>query len=95
MGKRGIDYNPLAVRAVRKAKNVSQYGLSRSSGVPEGTIASLEKGHRPTVEEDTLTAIAKALEVPVETFTNRLPEGYQRCECCAGRGWLDVRQVAA
>lgn len=50
------------LRKLRKAKNFTQAGLSKKSGVTETTIARLERGEH-TISTPTVKKLAKALGV--------------------------------
>lgn len=56
------DLPPLKVRAVRKARGVSQRDLARAVGVAQSTLSRIERGER-RVSVDRLVAIARALGV--------------------------------
>ncbi|MFZ1806871.1 MAG: helix-turn-helix transcriptional regulator [Cyclobacteriaceae bacterium] len=57
----------LKVRAVRKHKNLSQEQLAERIGVEQKTYSNWERG-RSELTITNLERIAKALDVPVETF---------------------------
>ena len=55
------------VSSVRSARNVRVSELARQTGVSSSLISQIERGHsRPSVA--TLFALARALDVPVDTF---------------------------
>jgi transcriptional regulator with XRE-family HTH domain len=64
------------LRAIRKAKKMSQEDLAEASGVSQGAISKIERGEM-NITLETITQIAKALDVhPVQLFP--LPELQRR-----------------
>lgn len=64
------------LRAIRKAKKMSQEELAEASGVSQGAISKIERGEM-NITLETIMQIAKALDVhPVQLFP--LPELQRR-----------------
>jgi len=54
------------LREIRKAKRMSQEELEKASGISRQTIHNIENGKTNDVMNSTMTALAKALDTPVE-----------------------------
>ena len=75
-----------ALRFVRKEiRLMSQTTLAERSGVAEGTIATIEIGHRQP-SADVLSRLAEALDVPVSLIGHVYSRFETPCASCAGRG---------
>jgi transcriptional regulator with XRE-family HTH domain len=59
------------LQQLREKAGLSQAGLAQKSGVPVRTIQNWEIGHR-VPRAESFMALAKALEVPVETLLDEL-----------------------
>jgi transcriptional regulator with XRE-family HTH domain len=77
-----MNLTPLAVnlRALRKARGMTQAGLAVASGVIQPTISSIERGYRGGPEQ-AIEMLAAALGADVSAL--RSPKS---CGNCAGRG---------
>lgn len=73
---------------IRRLRGEKQQTLPRKTlGVSEGMLANLETNRRQP-SEDTLRALAAALEVPVESLGRVLRDGEAWCGSCGGVGVL-------
>lgn len=54
------------IRELRQEKGWSQSELARRAGIKQGVLSYIESGRTPHPRIDTLMAIAKALEVPID-----------------------------
>ncbi|MDU7365381.1 helix-turn-helix transcriptional regulator [Clostridium sp.] len=55
------------LKIIRTEKGITTYELSELTGIPQSTISKMENGKRK-IETESLTILAKALNVPVSTF---------------------------
>lgn len=53
------------LKAIRKAKNLSQAELAERSGVSRATIANIERGKQVEVLVGTVSKLASALDVSI------------------------------
>lgn len=53
------------LKAIRKAKNLSQAELAEKSGVSRATIANIERGKQVEVLVGTVSKLASALDVSI------------------------------
>lgn len=59
------------IKALRKARNISQHELEERSGVSQSAISSIERGEKaPTIE--TLQMLANGLRVPVTDLLDEI-----------------------
>ncbi|PYG88463.1 helix-turn-helix protein [Ruminiclostridium sufflavum DSM 19573] len=67
--KERCDIMPIGklVKKLRESKGVTIYRLSKDTGISQSTISSLENKGK-TASFDNVVKIAKALDVPIETF---------------------------
>lgn len=56
------------LREVREGRGLSQVELAERSGLAQATISDLERGDTLRPQLETISKIAKALNVPLETF---------------------------
>jgi transcriptional regulator with XRE-family HTH domain len=74
------------VLETRRAKSIPAGDLSKISGVSIHTIEEIEGGQRPRVQERTLFALAKALEVELKVLEAPAKEEAQAGEHPAPAG---------
>lgn len=67
-GSRGPRINGVALQALRKARQESLVALSTRSGVDHSYISRLERGERQYPAIRITSALAEALDVPVEAL---------------------------
>lgn len=65
-------FNGLVLKDLRIKKNLSVYELSKLSGMDKAKIHRLEKGTILEPRYGSVAAIALALEVSMDVFTNKL-----------------------
>lgn len=58
----------LRLKELMKEKNINQYQLFKSSGVPQSTISTILSGVTSTTKLSTIFAICQGLEIDLETF---------------------------
>lgn len=56
------------VKECREAKKMTQEELASKSGVSRGTICALESGKEKSTTSKTLLALAKALDVTIDSL---------------------------
>jgi transcriptional regulator with XRE-family HTH domain len=56
------------LKALRKARNMTQKELASFSGVSEGYIGNIESGRKTEVSNDIVTKLAKALRINPDYF---------------------------
>lgn len=56
------------LREVREGRGLSQVELAEKSGLAQATISDLERGDTLRPQLETISKLAKALNVPLETF---------------------------
>lgn len=56
------------IRKRRLIKGMSQYRLSKLTGLSPGHISEIENNNRPNLQLGTIKKIAKALDMPFEEF---------------------------
>ena len=61
------------LRALRKARGLTQEALERASGVNQTTISGIENGKVPSPTISTMTGLAQALSVPLHELTGERP----------------------
>lgn len=62
------------LREVREGRGLSQVELAEKSGLKQATISDLERGDTLRPQFETISKLAKALNVPLETFISELSE---------------------
>lgn len=61
-----IDGN--AIRSIREAKGWDQLRLAKAAGIHPSVVSRLERGLQNDLKASVLVALARALEVPVDTL---------------------------
>jgi len=60
-----FEFDPEALRRIRRERGLSQHGLAAQVGISKISVSKMENGHHgPTVP--TLATLARVLEVPMD-----------------------------
>lgn len=60
------------LREIREKKNISQYRLSKLSGISQGLLSAYESGHKKP-GMDNILKLSQALEVDIAALINPKP----------------------